>query len=519
MLRRNIIAVATLLALSLLPAVTAGAPSRLPNTVLVLGRLSDDGSTLDPARAGTFTGIFVIQQVYDTLVDFTPDLSRPVPELAASWTASPDGKTYTFTLRRGVKFHNGNPVTAAAVEFSLRRVFQVPSEISFIMTSFIARPEDVRTAGPERVQITFSQPMPERLMASVMSNEITSIIDPALIRAHTSADDPWASKWLDSNDAGSGPFKLVSWNRNVRVELQAFEEYWRGSPKLRRVLMVIIPEPTAQLLALQRGEIDIALALLPSQYRELERSASVEVMSAPTFTVRYLAMNAGHEAFAMKEVRTAVKWAIDYDALTRIWEGTVQPGQTIVPAGMFGHLPVRPYRKNPDRARSLLQQAGLARVKAELLTFPAPPNPDIAVKIREDLGQVGIEVEIRLVRPAELFGIYGARKHQLITAQWFADYADPDNLAKAFADFDAGALARLNQWDHPVKRLVHQAVEELDQRKRAEFYRRIQGISLEEGPYAVVGYPLRQVALLANVKGLSLSPLPQKLNLFPVFKE
>lgn len=493
---------------------------QVAKTLLVLGRLISDAVSLDPAQAFEFTSVWVDKQLYDTLVDFSKDFTRAVPMLARSWTVSPDGKTYTFRLRSGVKFHSGNPVDAAAVEFSIRRVFRLKLTPSFIVTSFIEKPEDVVAVGRDQVRITFNQPMPETMMASVLANPVTAIVDPAVVQKNATPDDPLANKWLSSNDAGSGPFILRSWRRNVRIDLEAFPGYWRGRPKLNRIILLEMPEPTTQLLALQRGDIDAAMSLLPRQYKELAGQKDIVVKSSPTFSLRYLAMNVGYEPFSKVQVRNAVKWAIDYDAIKRIWEDAIDPGQTIVPARMFGHLPDRPYRKNVERARSLMREAGYERgFKVELLTVPDPPLPDVAAKIKEDLAAIGIEVEVKQLRSADLLGIYRAQKHQMVIARWGADYPDPDNLAKAFADYDMRQLAYRNQWDHPVKQLVKQAVGELDRKKREEMYKRIQKITLDEGPYVVFAYPLRQIALRANIKGLEPSPLYETYDLFEVWKE
>jgi len=509
-----------LTALLAFPVVAGGPPSRVPPNVLVIGSIISDSVSLDPAQAFEFTSTWVDLHLYDTLVDFSRDFNRVLPRLAESWTASSDLTTYTFRLRSGVKFHSGTPVTAQAVVLSIRRVFQLKMSPSFIVTDFIKAPESVAAVGADQVRVTFSQAMPEMLMASVFANPVTAVVDPQIVQAHAAPDDPTANKWLSDHDAGSGPYELVGWNRNLKIELKAFDGYWRGRPKMGRIFIQEIPEPTAQLLALQRGDIDAAMRLLPSQIKSLAGVPGIVVKEAPTFTIRYLGMNVGYEPFSKKQVRNAVKWAIDYEAIKNIFEGAIDVGQTIVPARMFGHLPDRPYQKNLDRARALMREAGYERgFKAELLITPDPPLPDVAAKIKEDLAQIGIDVDAKQLRSAELLGIYRAQKHHMVIARWGADYPDPDNLAKAFADFDSRVLALRNSWDHPVKQLVKQAVLERDPAKREAMYKDIQRIVLDEGPYVIFAYPLRQIAMRAGVKGLDPSPLYETYDLTGVTKE
>lgn len=505
--------------LGVLLAGVAAAP-RIPNTVLVMGGVIADAVSLDPAQAFEFTSVWAVGQIYDTLVDFTQEYNRVVPELAESWTASADGKTYMFKLRRGVRFHSGNAVDAKAVEFSIQRAFRLNLTPAFIITSFIAKPEDVAAVGPDSVRVTFKQTMPEILMGSVLANAVTAVVDPAVVQKNATADDPLANIWLSSNDAGSGPYRLLAWSKNVKIEFQAFDGYWRGKPRLARVFYQEMPEPTAAMLALQRGDIDVATDLLPAQYKQVAGQAGIVVQTSPQFTVNYIAMNVGYEPFSKKEVRNAVRWAIDYTALRRIFEDALDPGQTIVPSGMFAHLDDRPYQKNLERARALMREGGYERgFKAEILVSTQPPLADVAAKVKEDLAQIGIELEVRQLRSAELLGIYRAQKHHLVIQRWGADYPDPDNLAKAFANFDARQLAWRNSWDNGVKRMVDQAVAELDRSKRDAMYKNIQKIVLDEGPFIIYGYPLEQNAMRSNVKGLGASPLFLLNNLFDAWKE
>lgn len=517
---RYVIGIFLLSVLAVLPATAGAPPSRVPQNVLVFGMNIESAVSLDPAQGFEFETTWVMQHLYDQLVNLPRDFSRAVPRLAVSWTASSDLKTYTFRLRPGARFHSGNAVDARAVEFSFRRVMQLKLSPSFILTDFIGKLEDVVAVGRDQVRVTFTQAMPENFMAAILSNEVASIVDPAVVQRNASADDPLANKWVTDHDAGSGPYELIGWNRNLKVEMKAFDGYWGGRPRMGRVFIQNIPEPTAQQLALQRGDIDFAANLLPTQVRTLSGQPGIVVKSTPTFSLQYMAMNAQYEPFRSRQVRNAVRWAIDYDGIRRIYEDAIDTGQTIVPARMFGHLPDRPFRKDLDRAKALMREGGYERgFKAELVVGSASPLPDLAAKVKEDLAQIGIDVEVRVLRSAEVLAIYRGQRHQLVIARWGADYPDPDNLAKAFGDFDSRVLAWRTQWDHQVKQTVKQAVVERDRAKREAMYKEIQRIILEEGPYVIFGYPVRLVAMRSNVKGLDPSPLAFTYNFSDVTKE
>lgn len=506
--------------LALLPSWAGPSASRVPANVLVIGKVISDAVSLDPAQSFEPTSLWVGNQIYETLVDLSRDFTRATPRLAESWTVSPDGRTYTFKVRGGVKFHSGATVDNRAVEFSLRRAMRLRLSPSFILTDFIRSPDDIQAVGRDQVRVTFGQVMPEVLMASVLSFNVASIVDQALVQRNATADDPLANKWLSDQDAGSGPFRLIGWSRNLKIELQAFDDYWRGRPKMGRIYIQDTPEPTAELLALRNGDIDAAMQLLPVHYKELANVPGFVVKTTTQFRPRYLAMNAGYAPFANKDVRNAVKWAVDYDAIKRLHEDAIEIGQTIIPARMFGHLPDKPYRRNVDRAKALMREAGFERgFRVELLVAAEPVLPDVAAKIKEDLAQIGIDVQVNLLRFAELVGAYRMGRHQMVLLQWTADYPDPDNLAKGFADFDVRQLAWRNQWDHPVKQLVKQAVRELDRSKREAMYREIQKVMLEEGPFVIFGYTMWQIAMRPNVKGVEPSPLLATYDLFDSFKE
>ncbi|MGH2426993.1 MAG: ABC transporter substrate-binding protein, partial [bacterium] len=232
---RYAIGILLLCVVAVLPATAGAPPSRVPPNVLVFGVNIESAGSLDPAHGFEFETTWVMQHLYDQLVGLPRDFSRAVPSLAVSWTASPDLKTYTFRLRTGVRFHSGNALDARAVEFSFRRVMQLKLSPSFILTDFIAKQEDVIAVGTDQVRVTFNQAMPENFMAAILSNEVASIVDPAVVRRNAVPDDPLANKWLADHDAGSGPYELIGWNKNIKVEMKAFDGYWGGRPKMGRV--------------------------------------------------------------------------------------------------------------------------------------------------------------------------------------------------------------------------------------------------------------------------------------------
>jgi peptide/nickel transport system substrate-binding protein len=353
-------------------------------------------------------------------------------------------------------------------------------------------------------------------------------VDSELVKAHATEADPWANQWLKTNDAGSGPFILVEWTPNERIILDRFDEYWAGPAGVKRIIFIDIPEPAAQKLALDRGDIDIAWDLLPEQVDLYRNAPGFTVIEGPSWSIEYLAMNAGKPPFDNPLVREAIRWAIDYDAIIYgIQKGAAMPGQTFIPAGMFGHLPETPFHKDIEKAKALLAQAGYPEgFEVEMLTSTHPRRVAIATQVQADLAQIGIKVNITQMVSAQFYELYRAQKHTFLVAGWGVDYADPDALAKPFAhccttgpEAPVRQLAWRNMYvDCETTALVEAAAKELDANKRRAMYEEIQRRILHNGPYVILYYPLNQVVTREVVKGLVLNPMLSFTEFWPVVK-
>lgn len=491
-----------------------------PKDVLIIGARTDIIVDLDPARAYEVFTNLIIEQCYDALVNIVIEGGEVVakPGLAISWEVSEDGLSWKFHLRRGAKFHSGREVTADDVVYSFHRSLGLNFAPIWILSQYVPKPEMITKIDDYTVAITTTRPVAELIMASVVGFQgICSIVDSALVKAHATPEDPWANKWLKTNDAGSGPFILVEWSPNERIVLNRFDAYWAGPAAVRQIIFVDIPEPAAQKLALDRGDIDIAWDLLPEQvdlYRGLPGFTVIEGIS---WSIEYLAMNAGKPPFDNPLVREAIRWAIDYDAIIYgIQKGAAVYGQTIIPAGMFGHLPETPFRKDIEKAKALLAQAGYPEgFEVEMLCSTHPRRVAIATQVQADLAQIGIKVNITQMISAQFYELYRAQKHTFLVAGWGVDYADPDALAKPFAhccttgpEAPVRQLAWRNMYvDCETTQLVEEAARELDPEKRRAMYEEIQRRILHNGPYVILYYPLRQVVTRDVVQGLVLNPM------------
>lgn len=500
--------------------------------VLVVGARTDIIVDLDPARAYEVFTNLIIEQYYDTLVDIEVEEGEIVakPGLAENWEVSEDGLTWTFHLRRGAKFHSGDEVTADAVVFSFHRSLDLDFAPIWILSQYVPEKDMVQKVDDYTVAITTTEPVAELIICAVVGfQSICSIVDPSVVEAHATPDDPWANAWLKENDAGSGPFILKEWSPNEVVFLERFDDYWEGPAKVERLIFKDIPEPAAQKFALEKGDIDIAWDLLPEQVDVLREVPGFEVVEVPSWGIEYLSFNAGRPPFDKEEVRDAIRWAIDYDAIILgIQKGAAVPGQTFIPAGMFGHLPEVPYHKDIERARALLEAAGYPDgFEVDLLSSTHPRRVAIATQVQADLAEIGIKVNITQMVSAQFYELYRGQEHAFLVAGWGVDYADPDSLGKPFAHCcTTGPEAKVRQlaWrnmyaDCDTTLLVEEAARELDAEKRKAMYYEIQRRILDKGPFVILYYPLNQKVVRDNVKGLELASMESNTEFYGVYKE
>lgn len=476
--------------------------------------------SLDPAKAYEFEGVLVDNNVYDKLVDFKGnDYSKVYPELAESWTVSDDGMTWTFNIKKGLKFPSGTSINAEAVVYSLQRVVKLEQTPSWVLTQFGIKLDTVKAVGEYAVQIKLDAVYAKGMFLSCLAFPVASIVDPKVVKEHETGGD-MGSAWMTDHSAGSGPFTLEKWERGTQIILRANKDYWKGKPGVDSILIKEIKESLDQRMLLEKGDIDIAWNLLADQIVAVKGVKGIEIVESPAFQLFYVGMNVGFKPFSDARVRNAVRWAIDYDGIiNEILRGAAMKIQTIIPKGVAGYNPAMPFKQDIAKAKSLLAEAGYPNGFSVELATPATiaqiPTADIAAKIKSDLAKAGIDVKVRLITYAELLDKYRAQALEMVVARWGSDYADPDANAKPFAHSRTAGpkdtvkqLAWRNKYANNVTTdLVEKAAKELDDTKRLDYYKQITEIILNEGPFVILYQLLIQRAVRTWVKGFIVSPL------------
>ena len=471
-------------------------------------------TTFDGARAYEGTSILIINQCFDKLVDFIPpDYTTVIPEVAESWEVLPDGVTWRFHIRKGITFTNGDPLDAEAVAYTLKRVIILKQEASWLLTQFVSDPENIKVIDDYTVEVKLDRPVAPSFFLSTLACTTTAIVNPKVVEAHAKEGD-MGSDWMTTNGGtigtGSGPFILEEYVPEDRVVLVANENYWRGPPKIKKIIIKHVPEPETQRLMLEAGEVDIAWDLYAEQLKEVAKEPGIRVYKTNSWGVTYIGMNTGVEPLGDNRVRKAIKYAIDYDGIiNEILAGAAVKAQTVIPYGFLGFNPSTPYYKNVEKAKALLAEAGYPNGFSIEMAVPAGAYPalDIAAKIKSDLAEIGIDVKIVQITSSEMYERYRAQGLQMVLAGWGSDYPDPDCNAKAFGDYRIHQLAWRNKWyDDYVADLCERAEKEPDPSVRESLYLEITNYILENGPYAVLYQPLVQRAVRTWVEGFIVSP-------------
>ena len=354
-------------------AIAAGLPERVyaqaKKTTLVIGIDISDTITLDPARQAQYTPPMSLLAAYDMLETMSPgDYINIKPSLATKWARTPDGKGWRFTLRDGVKFASGNPMTAEDVKWSMDRVLYLGDQTA----QYISHVQGTNIVDDKTVDIILKDPT-QPLLTSIAAPGFP-VYDSKLLKEHGGDASPEAktkdkaTTWLNNNSAGSGAYKLVRWERNAQIQFARNDNYWRGKPPFERVLIRHISDSAAQLLAIRRGDIDIAFNLIPEQVATLKGDKDLRLEGLTSLDFVYMALTENPEfnkALGVKEARQAIGCAIDYDGIIKnLCGGAAVRPANFLPIGVNGSTEqiaeqIR-YKEDLDKAKQLLQKAGLA---------------------------------------------------------------------------------------------------------------------------------------------------------------
>ncbi len=496
-------------------ATQAPEPAAAPavDAALVMVTNMDDVVTLDPHHAYETTNLLIHNSTYDTLVEYQAgDLTKVVARLAEKWEASADGLTYTFTLRQGVKFTSGNPVTAEDVRFSWMRLKNLKDNPAF----YADLVTDVQAVDASTVVVTLSETSPAFL--SIVAAPAMSIIDSVLVKEKGGTDAADADKtdkakdWLDQNSAGSGPFILTKWTPKAEIVLEANPNYWKGKPALSKIIIKHSTDPTTSLQMLQRGDADLTDGLDPDLVDLAKADANLNVVIGQTLNQNYLAMTSSaelSEPLSNKLVRQAVACAIDYEGLIQaILKGYGTRAPSIIPVGVLGVDPAMTQGRDVAKAKELLKQAGYeAGVTVNLHYGSNPTRETIAAKLKADLAEAGITAELKPMEQSVYLSEMRAQKLPMAFGGWTPDYLDPTMWTDYFSYADRGIAKRMLYNNPEAEKYAKIVSTDLDPAKREQAIKDLQVVLMDDMAFTMLYQNQSLAAMNKAVKGFAYHPV------------
>ncbi|MBN3787015.1 ABC transporter substrate-binding protein [Burkholderia sp. Ac-20353] len=512
--------VAALAAASFVAAAPLAARAETPKDMFVMATLLDEFTTLDPGEIYELVPEEYVANTYDRLVRVDlRDPSKFNGDVAQSWTVSPDGLTYTFRLRDGLKFHSGNPLTADDVAWSIQRAVLLDKGPAAVLTGIGLTKANVlanvKKLDDQTVSVTTDQKYAPTFVLNVLGSWPASVLDRKLLLSHQQAND-FGNGWLKTNEAGSGAYRLVKWTAGDSIVLQRFEGY-RLPLAMKRIVLRHVPEAASQRLLLENGDVDAARDLSPDDLAAVVKSGRAKVTPSPQATLLYLGLNTKNPTLAKPDVQEALKCLVDYAGIQgHVVKTTYKVHQTFLPDGFLGTLDANPYKLDVAKAKALLAKAGVPNGFSLTMDVRNDyPYTEIAQAVQANFAQAGIKVQLIPGDNKQTLAKYRARQHDIYIGEWSADYIDPHSNAQGFAwnpdNSDKSSykmLAWRNGWDIPqLTKDTDAALAEPSAAKRAQRYQAMQKAMLARAPFVIMFEKVAQVATRPGVSGLEVGPI------------
>ena len=438
------------------------------NTIVV--SQGSDVLTLDPMLDTSPIGVNVFRNVFDALTRIEADGSV-TPLLAVSWSASEDTKTWEFTIRTNAKFHDGQPITADDIVWNYKRLL---GEMKSPVRSYISKLTSVEVSAPNTVRFMLSEPFaPFDRQVSLIS-----------IISKRAFEEIGAAKFALA-PIGSGPFKVVRWVKDDRVELAAVNDYWAGAPKIKTLIFKPVPSETTRAAALSSGELDVVPILPPALVASLGNRRGLRIERVASNKVVYVGFDVKNPLLSDVRIRQAVDLAIDRNALSSLLlRGLGKPSGQVVAPVTFGYATdIEPSPFDPARAKQLVAASGY---KGDKIGLQYPNNnlafgEEVAQAIANFLGRVGINVELQGMEYSAFFPLWANRK--LNSMHLFAygpSIMDADLIIGSLYD----SSGRVYWTDPKVDQLAKQQRSERDKDTRRALIGEILKLSKEAVPYA-----------------------------------
>lgn len=455
--------------------------------------LHQDPPKLDPTFSTAFVDRHVFQSLFDKLVDLD-ESGKIIPMLAEHWDVSADGKTYTFTLRKGVKFHDGNDFNAEAVKFNFDRNMDKAST----RRNELGEVSKVTVVDPYTIKVELKQAFAPFL--SILTDRAGMMVSPDAVKKY--------GQDFAAHPVGTGPFVFKERVKGSTITLEKNPNYWqKGLPKLDSVVYKIIPDANVALMNLKSGQVDITNRFPFKEIVTLKDDAKLAIINEPGPGFRGMFLNVTKPPFDNKDLRKAVDSLIDRDAIVKV---------ALDNAGTAGHSPFPPknlafgesdkYDKpNVDKVKDILKTAGKSQGFSFTLKIDTDPvNQQVGQMIQSMLKPAGIEMTLEKVEFGTLLEQAKQGNFEAIAISW-SGRMDPDQ--NIYDWFTSGGTQNYNKYSNPqVEALLKNARAELNDVKRKAIYDQIMGIVHQDNPYIYFYHEQNVFGVAKSVQGFKYIP-------------
>ncbi len=468
--------------------------------------------TMDPHQTFDVGRVAYRLNLYDGLLRWEDNPPELKPWLAESYTISNDGRTYTFKLRKGVKFHDGSELTAADVVYSIERILALKKGAASLFAR-IVKPGSTKALDAYTVEFNLSEP--NAIFLSIVPE--IHVVNADLVKAHEK-DGDWGAEWLSTNDAGSGSFVLDRYDPAVGFAANRFPDHFMGWGEryLDRIEFRTVREATTRVLGLIKGDYHGTDGYLPQdQVKQLRKSGKVDIIEQQSMRIAVIQINTRRKPLNDVHVRRAISYAFDYDAfINDILGGSVERNPAPIPKNLWGYpKDVKGYTFDLAKAKAELARAA-QKVDRVIEIHPMigyNQTDQIAQLLQNGLSKIGIKTKI----VPETWPTLSGKASNPDTApdmwiHWVSTYyADPNNwIGEMYNSANWGTWKASSYYkNEKVDALLNAALTETDQKKRAEKYMEAARIVVDEAPGLWI-YNTKWFGPFAkNVRGVRFSPI------------
>lgn len=453
-----------------------------------------DVTSLDPHVGKETPAVTVTCQIFDTLLTMDEN-NEPSPCLAESYKQI-DDKTWEFKLRDDVKFHDGEPMTAEDVVFSINRA-RKSNYVSYVVDAI----SEVKADGDYKVIIKTKEPYSPLL--SNLTVPFTAIVPKHIVEKDEAG--------FQKNPIGTGAYKFVEWKQGEYTKLEANEDYFQGAPKTKNLEMRVVPEASQRVIAIETGEADLAYTVSANDANRVEEDENLQLFKGASQSVSYLTINGQNDKFADKKVRQAIRYAIDKQSIVdTLLYGSGEVADSIIPPNTFGFSKkVVPYDYNLEKAKQLMKESKYPDgFDCTLSVTDDSVKNEICQVIQSQLKKIGINCSIQTKEYGTWIDELGTGSHELSFTSWVCVTGD--------ADYTYYSLLHSTQTGYPgndaflknkdVDKLVEEGRETADPEKRQEAYDQLEVLLGDISPYATLYYDSMNVGATNKVKGFTVDP-------------